>query len=100
MIFPADLPWCVVYRMSRPYEPVRTRTALPRRPVAIERGRLNTAMVCPQIPFGATGWCLPRETQFRPLSAIPQHWMPFLHRQRGTEMDYRPVNGTPPDMED
>jgi hypothetical protein len=67
-------------------------TALPRRPVRIKgsNGESDAAVVRPRIPYGATAWSVDGET-WRPLHELPNHWMPFLNRQRGTEMDARPA---------
>lgn len=41
------------------------------------------------IPYGCTGWREGGTKAWRPLSEIPKHWLPFLNRERETEMDSR-----------
>lgn len=87
MVFPDDLPAILEYRLG----PVLIR-ALPRRPVAFvgSSGKTNATDICPQIPYGATGWRLVTEEEWRPLETLPASWMPFLNRERGTQHDPRP----------
>lgn len=94
--FPDDLPWVVVYRlgMSRGHDgepcPI-VKSTLPRRPVSFigSSGNTDAAMVCPTIPHGCTGWKLLGETEWKPISELPPHWLPFLQRERGTAHDSR-----------
>ncbi len=85
MKFPDDLPELVEYRIG-----VTVRGTLCRRPVRFigSNGATDSPQVCPQIPIGTDAWRLPGG-DWKPLEAIPKHWMPFLDRERGTEMDPR-----------
>ncbi len=87
MNFPADLPEILEYRLG-----VVLIRALPRRPVFYvgSSGKTNATEVCPRIPHGATGWRLTTEEEWKPLDTLPAAWMPFLNRERGTQMDPRP----------
>lgn len=88
MDFPADLPGILHYRVG-----ATVRATLPRTPVVYvsSSGSTNAATVCPCIPLGATGWRLAGEREWKPLSALPAAWMPFLNRARGSAMDPRPA---------
>lgn len=97
MIFPADLPEIIHYRLSTPIlfpgtfdKGVTTRIALPRRPVQFigSSGVSDAYLVCPIIPPGADAWRL-TGGEWQPLSTIPRTWIPFLNRERGGEMDSR-----------
>jgi hypothetical protein len=52
-------------------------------------GTTNAATICPRIPSGCDGWRRAGENDWRELKTIPPHWMPFLNRERGTELDPR-----------
>ncbi len=86
MTLPDDLPWMIEYRLKG-----AILTTLPRRPVRSvgTSGATDAAIVQPQIPFGTLGWRLPGETEWKPLSALPKHWCPFLNRVRPSEWDFR-----------
>lgn len=85
--FPADLPWILEYQVGR-----TVRMTLPRREVRFvgTSGDTDANEVCPRIPLGATGWRRAGEMEWRGLEEIPRHWLPFLQRERETEMDPRP----------
>ena len=87
MEYPADLPEIIQYRTGK-----ITRTSLCRRPVRYigTSGCTDAALVCPRIPIGADAWRVQSSDQWRPLSELPEAWLPFLNRERGTEMDPRP----------
>lgn len=87
MDLPDDLPTILFYRVGKTCKP-----CLPRRPVQAVKagGRTNAPVVCPQIPLGTTGWMLATDTDWRPLSDLPKHWLPFLNRERLSPMDFRP----------
>lgn len=87
MKFPEDLPEILYWRMGECVKPT-----LCRRPVSYQAssGRTDAPEVCPQIPYGADGWRLSDDEPWRPLSELPQAWLPFLNRPRGSEMDPRP----------
>lgn len=87
MIYPADLPNVIEYRCGK-----TVRISLPRQPVKYisTSGNTNAAQICPMIPYGCDGWRLSADKDWRPLKTIPAHWMPFLNRERGTELDPRP----------
>jgi hypothetical protein len=86
MTFPPDLPWLIEYRLD-----FAVLTAMPRKPVEFigSSGATNAAQVCPRIPYGARAWRVPGGP-WRPLSEMPKDWLPFVNRERGTEMDPRP----------
>jgi len=98
MTFPDDLPLVVVYRLGsypdrdRKLAPI-TKCTYPRRPVVSisTSGNTDAAMICPRIPHGCTGWRLltDAEDDWKPVEALPPHWLPFLNRERGTFMDFR-----------
>lgn len=83
---PDGLPWIIFYRLGD-----LVKSALPRTPVMFvgSNGGTNAAIVCPQIPSGATGWQLAGETLWKPLRDLPPEWLPFLNRRRGTRHDPR-----------
>lgn len=87
MTFPDDLPWVIFYRCGS-----TSRIGLPRRPVHYvgTSGNTDARDVCPQIPYGCTGWKINQYHPWRPLTELPKHWLPFLDRERGSEMDPRP----------
>jgi len=93
--FPDDLPEILFYRLGTATHPVSLPT-LPRRPVRYvsSNGQTDAAIVCPRIPYGAQSWRIDPEDEWQPLDTIPKHWLPFLNRERGTEMDPRPKIGT------
>lgn len=77
-IYPDDLPSILFYRMvSR----VVVLLALPRRPVESmgSSGITNAPIVRRSIPPGADGWRID-SGDWKPLSEIPKHWLPFLER--------------------
>ena len=86
MNFPPDLPEIIEYATG----PV-SRYALPRKPVEFvsSSGKTTAAQVCPQIPYGASAWRLTCNHEWRPLSELPKHWLPFLQRARPSVMDPR-----------
>jgi len=87
MDFPASLPWMLEYRTGSV-----VMTTLCRRPVRFisTSGDTDAKIVTPQIPVGCDGWRRIGETEWHPLSDIPEEWMPFLQRERGTALDPRP----------
>jgi hypothetical protein len=87
LTFPEDLPWMIEYRVGS-----TVRITLPRVPVhyVSSSGSTDAAIVCPRIPLGCTGWRRAGELAWRSLKDVPRAWMPFLDRERGTEMDPRP----------
>lgn len=94
MTLPDDLPHVIEWRMSysERYQTDIILTSLPRRPVRMigSGGKTDAAIVRPQIPYGARGWRLIGEGEWRRLRDIPAHWMPFVNRDRPSEMDFRP----------
>lgn len=86
MAYPEDLPIILYYRVGK-----TVRVTLPRSPVQnmSTSGVTNADEVCPQIPHGATAWQV-ANGPWRPMNELPRHWMPFLERERGTELDCRP----------
>lgn len=86
MTLPDDLPGMIEYKVG-----TMTLTTLPRRPVQSvgTSGDTDADIVRPMIPYGCTGWRLPQEPDWNPLSSIPAHWMPFLNRKRPSEIDMR-----------
>lgn len=90
MNFPPDLPNILEYRCGD-----TIRTTLPRRPVesVSTSGKTTAAIVCPQIPYGCTGWRKVGEEAWRMLDTIPASWKPFLQRERPSAMDFRPMKG-------
>lgn len=93
--FPDDLPEILFYQLGTARHPVSQPT-LPRRPVRYisSSGLTDSAIVCPRIPYGAQGWRVDPEDAWQPLDTIPKHWLPYLNRERGTQMDPRPKLGT------
>lgn len=87
MNFPSDLPWILEYRVG-----TVILTTLPRRHVQSvgTSGNSDAAVVRPRIPLGCDGWRRRGETQWHALDQLPKDWLPFLNRERGTEMDFRP----------
>jgi hypothetical protein len=87
MIFPDDLPHILEYRVGD-----TIRATLPRRHVEYvsSSGDTNANEICPQIPFGADA-VRRIGGPWRKLSALPKAWLPFLYRQRPSEMDPRPM---------
>lgn len=88
MEFPAGLPSIIEYAVG-----CTVRYALPRTKVSYvsSNGQTNAPFVCPTIPYGATGWRLSHQSEWRPLSELPEPWLPFLNRQRPSDMDCRPL---------
>ena len=88
MTFPDDLPHMLEYRVG-----CTVRTALPRRPVQSisSSGQDDAALVCPQIPYGATAWRRATEETWHPMRELPEAWLPFLNRERPSPMDFRPA---------
>jgi hypothetical protein len=86
MTYPPDLPWMLEYRVG-----ATVIMTLPRRPVFFisSSGATDAAIVHPQIPYGCTGWRRVGEEAWRALETLPDHWRPFLQRERGTELDPR-----------
>ena len=39
------------------------------------------------IPFGADGWRLSGETEWKPVSALPQHWLKYLNDAGTTQQE-------------
>jgi hypothetical protein len=87
MIYPDDLPHMLEYRLE--YAVVTTLCRTPVRSISTS-GDTNARIVKPRIPLGCTGWRKVGETTWRPLDTIPPNWMPFLNRERPSEMDPRP----------
>lgn len=85
--FPPGLPCIIEYACG----PV-VRYSLPRTPVEFisSSGKTTAAIVCPTIPRGTSGWRLSHQEEWRPLTELPEPWLPFLNRRRGTVMDPRP----------
>jgi hypothetical protein len=95
--FPDDLPEIIEYRfggmtIQGKQIPITIRPCFPRRPVRSigTSGATDAAQVIPQIPYGCTGWKLPHEKTWHTIGSLPSHWLPFLDRERETEMDFRP----------
>ena len=90
MDFPSDLPWMIYYRMPSGV----VRSTLPRKSVEFlgSSGATNAAVICPTIPLGADAWSMPGSDDWRPIDTIPQHWLPYLSRKRGTPHDGRSPN--------
>jgi hypothetical protein len=88
MEFPPDLPGIIEYLCGP-----TVIHALPRKMVEYisSSGNTNCRDVHPRIPPGATGWRLATEEAWRPMSTLPETWLPFLHRRRHWEMDPRPL---------
>lgn len=102
MVFPPDLPGIIAYRMGPPGAPRPiVQYALPRRKVEYHgsSGKTNSTEVCPRIPRGAQAWQLVTEAEWRPMDTIPLSWLPFLNRERPSEMDPRKPIGVPIDEE-
>ena len=87
MNFPDDLPEIMEY-LTRSGTAIYT---LPRTPVETisSSGKTNACYVCPEIPYGAIGWRRVWEKEWHVMEDIPAEWMPFLQRERGTQMDPR-----------
>jgi hypothetical protein len=98
---PDDLPWMIEYRMNGPDEAPRILSALPRRPVRAvgTSGKTDAPIIRPQIPLGANAWRLPGEQDWRPLGALPRHWMPFVNARPSSEKDFRSSSSVLPDPE-
>lgn len=88
MEFPESLPSILQYQMSSGV----TLYALPRRPVETvsSSGKTTASYVNPVVPHGAVAWRLVAEDEWHPLSELPEAWLPFLQRERGTVHDPRP----------
>lgn len=96
-VFPDDLPLVIEYRLgpvsdAAGNEVYISKCTYPFRSVSYisTSGKTDACMVCPRIPYGASGWRPLRQGEFRPMKDIPKHWLPFLQRERQTEMDPRP----------
>jgi hypothetical protein len=87
MELPDDLPEIIFYRCGS-----TSRPALPRKPVESigSNGETDAAQVCPQIPYGCDGWRIDHRHEWKALSKLPAHWMPFLNRVRPSLKDPRP----------
>ena len=96
MVFPDDLPIILEYRLGTYPSGVCTVVALPRTPVKFlsTSGNTNAHDVCPKIPFGCTGWKRMGDLEWKPVSELPESWLPFLNRKRPSEMDPRPPTRT------
>lgn len=86
MIFPNDLPGILHYRVGN-----TVIVTLPRKPVQFvgSGGSTTAATVCPRIPYGCSGWRRVSETEWRGIDTLPVAWLPYLNRERGSEMDPR-----------
>jgi hypothetical protein len=84
---PDDLPGIIYWQLD-----FAVLTSLPRTPVRYvgSGGATNAAIVRPCIPIGTKAWSQSADGPWRHLQELPSHWMPFLNRERGTEMDPRP----------
>lgn|SRR5262245_20301956 len=89
---PDDLPEIIYWQLD-----FAVLTSLPRTPVQYvgSGGATNAAIVRPHIPYGTRAWRESEDGPWRPLKHLPPHWLPFLNRKRGTEMDPRPKDKHP-----
>lgn len=93
MDYPDDLPSLIEYSLGQMADGTpKILVAMPRRPIEMRgsSGKHNADIVHPQIPVGTLGWRPMGDTQWYSLESIPEHWLPFLQRERPGPLDPRP----------